>query len=88
MKDLYGIGKDEYENLLREQGGVCAICNNPPSGKAKNKHLHVDHNHKTGEVRGLLCSHCNAGLGAFREDRQVILKAIDYLNRWDPNRPA
>jgi hypothetical protein len=51
------VTPEEYAALFSEQGGVCAICGNPP--KEGGRALHVDHNHKTGEVRGLLCHYCN-----------------------------
>ena len=60
-KKKFGITVGEYEALLDKQSGVCAICHRAPS----KRRLHVDHNHKTGEIRGLLCYHCNRGLGWF-----------------------
>jgi hypothetical protein len=56
-----GITDQEYERLLGEQEGGCAICGNPP----KTRRLHVDHNHRTGKVRGLLCFRCNRGLPTY-----------------------
>jgi|SRR5215469_9672883 len=53
-----GVTEEEYERLLKEQDGGCAICGNPP----KSRRLHVDHNHRTGKVRGLLCFRCNRQL--------------------------
>ncbi len=64
-----------YKSLLKEQGGVCAICKRPPM-----KHrLAVDHNHKTNEIRGLLCARCNRGIGLFFDDQAMFLRAADYL---------
>lgn len=51
------VTEEEYAARLEEQGGVCAICGNPP--KEGGRALHVDHDHKTGDVRGLLCHYCN-----------------------------
>lgn len=74
----YGISQAQYEALLEEQGGVCAICHRPE--KSKNaKNLSVDHDHVTGKVRGLLCSFCNHALGYFRDDITALERAIDYL---------
>lgn len=58
-----GVGDAEYEVMLLEQGGVCAICGNPP--KEGGRRLHVDHDHRTGKVRGLLCFRCNRFLPSF-----------------------
>ena len=57
-KSRTGIPLAEYDALLAAQGGGCAICGNPP----KTRRLHVDHDHKTGKVRGLLCHRCNRRL--------------------------
>jgi len=54
----YGITTEQYNEMLASQHGVCKICHKPP----KNKPLYVDHDHETGEVRGLLCAHCNSCL--------------------------
>jgi transposase len=83
----YGLVAGEYEALLAQQGDVCAICKKPPQGR---RPLHVDHDHaccptarKTcGRcVRGLLCNHCNRGLGAFMDDEDLLVAAVDYLKR-------
>ena len=76
----YGIDTTEYQRLLEQQNGVCAICRNPPDGIGKTgKVLHVDHDHKTGAVRGLLCRTCNPALGAFADDIARLKQAIVYL---------
>jgi len=72
LKRRYGIGADEVEALIAAQGGVCAVC-----GTAKPEH--VDHDHLTGRVRGVLCFNCNGGLGQFRDRVDVLKKAITYL---------
>lgn len=79
----YGITHAEYLALLEAQGGVCAICGNGPS---KTRTLHVDHDHVTGTVRGLLCTRCNPMLGYAHDDVAVLQAAIAYLTR--PPRPA
>lgn len=63
------------------QGGVCAICLGPPAEGDRGDRLHVDHDHVTGEVRGLLCSHCNTALGKFRDDPARLRRAAEYLER-------
>jgi hypothetical protein len=70
----YGITEAEYDSMLEEQGGLCAICGEQAAG-------HVDHDHVTGKVRGLTCFNCNGGLGQFRDRVDIMLKAIDYLER-------
>lgn len=75
----YGITAVEYAELLFIQGGVCAICKFPPSGKMKV--LCVDHDHNTGAVRGLLCNGCNVGLGRFKDSISLLSEAVDYLVR-------
>lgn len=73
----YGLTPDCYEKMLAIQGGCCAICREPPSGK-RNR-LCVDHHHDSGMVRSLLCVRCNAGIGSFRENTRHLLSAVDYL---------
>ena len=73
LKRKFGLTLDQYDELLVQQGGVCAICEDPPEdGKA----FHIDHDHETGEVRGLLCLRCNNGLGQFKEDSDLLKKAM------------
>lgn len=73
----YDISLEEYNDLFSKQEGKCAICGTHQS--ELNKSLCVDHDHETGEVRGLLCRTCNAGLGMFKEQRELFLKALEYL---------
>lgn len=72
LRRRYGIGADEVAAMVEAQGGVCAVCR---EGKAE----HVDHDHVTGLVRGVLCFTCNGGLGQFRDRADVMERAIDYL---------
>ncbi|WP_409071688.1 endonuclease VII domain-containing protein [Burkholderia pseudomallei] len=65
--------------MIHEQGGVCAICKRAPSGRGIAAVLHVDHDHTTGIVRGLLCTRCNRALGAFDDDPQRLIDAAAYL---------
>ncbi|MFW5899099.1 MAG: endonuclease VII domain-containing protein [Jiangellaceae bacterium] len=78
LRSRYGIGVDEYEQMLRDQGGGCAICGSEDS-KSNREHLYVDHCHETGRVRGLLCYHCNTTLGYMRDDPDTLRAAIAYL---------
>ena len=73
----YGITLEDYYNLLKKQGNVCAICSTEtPTGIGT---FHVDHCHKTGKIRGILCSKCNHSLGLFNEDENIIYKAYEYI---------
>lgn len=77
LRRTYGITEAEYQELLAYQGGVCAICERPP---AAGKNLNVDHDHKTGLVRGLLCMPCNHDLLGRRDQAPgLFLNAYDYL---------
>lgn len=77
----FGIGIEEYEALLQEQKNVCAICSQPESSKWRGKvrYLSVDHCHKTGKIRGLLCSGCNTAIGLLKDSTNVIARAYLYL---------
>jgi Autographiviridae endonuclease VII len=78
LRSNYGITLAEYEALLAEQGGGCAICGvTEPGGRGKR--FHVDHDHETGAVRALLCHGCNTGLGAFGDDVDRLMSAVAYL---------
>ncbi len=77
IKKKFGISFIDYQALLEKQEGVCAICGRAPS---ENKRLCVDHNHKTDEIRGLLCFECNTGIGKLQESVDLLRKAIHYLD--------
>ena len=80
----YGITVEDYDRLFELQDGKCAICGDSDTGKFN--HLCVDHDHKTGEVRGLLCNPCNKGIGCLRDDKEILKSAISYLGdsqTWD-----
>lgn len=74
IKQKYGISKEQYEEMVSRQGGLCAICRFP-----NEKPLRVDHNHDTNAVRGLLCDSCNQGIGQLKDDVQILKAAIAYL---------
>lgn len=79
----YGITPEQYDALLSTQGGLCAICGDAPdaNGKGAYARLHIDHDHATGLVRGLLCGRCNQGLGYFRDSPDSLASAIKYLKK-------
>ena len=72
---LYGLNEEKYNNMILSQNNLCAICNKP-----SDKTLHIDHDHVTGRVRGLLCHTCNTGIGMLQEDVVVLNRAIEYLS--------
>jgi hypothetical protein len=72
LQRRYGISATKVDELITEQGGHCAICRD---GKAE----HVDHEHLTGRVRGILCFNCNGGLGQFKDNPDVLKRAVAYL---------
>lgn len=76
---LYGLSMDDYERMAREQDQRCAICGGSQTRVDSDGALVVDHDHKTGTVRGLLCALCNTGLGAMRDDPAILLAAVRYL---------
>jgi hypothetical protein len=74
-KYAYGLNDPEYRALLKNQRGRCAICRKPPGVRG----LHVDHDHATRKVRGLLCSKCNTGIGLLQHSPALLTKAVAYL---------
>jgi hypothetical protein len=74
LRNMYGITIDQYKAMEARQGGRCAICNEVPETR-----LYVDHDHTTGEVRGLLCTRCNVGLGMFRDNPEYLDAATQYI---------
>jgi len=81
LKFQYGLSISEFDSLLKTQRMRCEICKKKTSGNKRSKHLHVDHNHKTGEIRGLLCSKCNTAIGLLNEDFKTLERATTYLRR-------
>jgi hypothetical protein len=77
LKKLYNMTVEEYNDLFTQQGGVCAICGKPPT----KYRLAVDHCHKTGQIRGLLCAKCNIGVVGL-EDPEFARKALAYIGRY------
>ena len=77
LKHKYGITPSVYNDLLRQQDGVCSIC----GGNNNGRRLCVDHDHATSDVRGLLCNSCNLGLGNFYDNTDIMASAISYLQQ-------
>lgn len=75
LKRIFGITLDEYKDMFAKQNGVCLICGEAP----KNRDLSVDHDHKTGKVRALLCNRCNSAVGYVRESIDIAKKLVEYL---------
>ena len=80
----YNISENEIELLAEKQQHCCAICNKPEtslnSKRTTVQNLAIDHCHKTGKIRGLLCSNCNIAIGKFKENIDLLNNAIKYLN--------
>lgn len=72
LKSRYALSHEQFNKMLDEQDGTCAICKKPA--------VVVDHDHSTGEVRGLLCPQCNSGLGFFEDNPTLLSKAAEYLD--------
>ena len=79
LKHAFGITLKEYNILLKLQHSRCAICGLKRSAISRN--LDVDHSHKTGKVRGLLCGKCNKGLGLFQDNKKILANAINYIEK-------
>ena len=78
LKNKYGITHEEFDSLLTEQENKCALCSNTFTEKMRPC---VDHSHKTGKVRGLLCRGCNLILGHIEKSENYIQRTIQYLNK-------
>jgi len=79
IRRKFGVTIQWFENILKRQNGVCAICKKQCTS---GRNLAVDHDHKTNKVRGLLCIKCNNGLGAFEDDIELLQRAMEYLKSW------
>lgn len=80
----FGMTEEQFQSLLLQQGGVCAICRKPEKRTNKRgvRRLSVDHEHATGKVRALLCCDCNSGLGLFEEDPDLLRAAAEYVEKY------
>lgn len=83
LKAKFGMTIEEYECLYNAQNGLCAICGKPEiaTQNGRVKRLAIDHCHKTGKIRGLLCLHCNVAIAMIDEDEQAMVAAIAYVRR-------
>jgi hypothetical protein len=85
LKFAYGLTLDQYNQMLQDQNGLCAICGQPETKIDKQanrlKVLSVDHNHTTGQIRGLLCDRCNLGIAFFKDNSEILKSASNYLNK-------
>ena len=89
FKWKYGISLNEYNKLLAKQNGRCAICGAKHSDEKRKSHLAIDHEHrKRKKIRGLLCSNCNLGLGNFKDNKELLHKAILYLQNYEATLPV
>lgn len=75
LRREYGISQEQFEELRAVQGSRCAIC------RRRRHDLHVDHNHRSGEIRGLLCGSCNRAIGLLRDDPDLAHRASVYLTK-------
>lgn len=80
LKRHYNLSLEDYKKKLKEQNHKCAICGIDEADLSRA--LHVDHDHDTKEVRGLLCVSCNVGLGHFKDDSNLLSEAISYLQKY------
>ena len=82
FKQHHGVTRAEADRMIDAQGGVCAICGNPPCGTRTPAHrLHVDHDKVTGQIREMLCHRCNLSLGHAKHDPQRLRAMADYLEK-------
>jgi len=81
LLEKYGVTLERYDTLLENQDGKCAICRISRGERAYA--FSVDHDHDTEEVRGLLCTNCNLGLGLFKDSSELLVLAAKYLHRFN-----
>jgi Recombination endonuclease VII len=80
LKRTYGLTLEEFNEKLKSQNNKCAICGNEET-RDKHNVFAVDHCHKTGKIRDLLCWKCNSGLGLYNDNKQLLINAIKYLEK-------
>ena len=79
LQRRYGITTEEREAIFQKQGGCCRLCGATENNDSRGVQLHVDHCHKTGKVRGILCNECNMMLGFAKDNVTILEAAIEYL---------
>ena len=86
LRNMYGLNIEQFQDIIDSQGGGCAICGRQQNREKRARSLHVDHDHHTGKIRGVLCSCCNKAIGLFRDDPELLERAAQYLkehgDRW------
>ena len=85
---IYGLTPDDYAHMLEQQGGACAICRAPANRNKAQRDFAVDHCHETRLVRGLLCHHCNVGIGHFSDRADLLRAAAYYVEKTAAKRTA
>ena len=79
----FGITKEDYLKLSESQENCCAICKASEGESKRKRRLHLDHCHVSNKVRGLLCAKCNQGIGSFKDNKDLLKEAANYLARHD-----
>jgi Recombination endonuclease VII len=82
LKRRFGISLEEFDDILSQQGGVCALCQGPPRGRWKR--FVVDHDHQTGRIRALLCLWCNSALGFAQDSPELLRSMAEYVKQHQP----
>lgn len=82
----YGLSEPDYKRMLTAQRGCCALCGEMPDNKTFQRRIHVDHDHETGQVRGLLCFPCNVALGGYEKMKQRV--GVDAVERYLSGMPS
>lgn len=80
LKSKWGMEPADFDRMLAEQGGACAVCSGPTKA---GHHYCIDHCHTTGKIRGLLCHDCNMGIGKLGDTAASVAKALAYLNEFE-----
>lgn len=81
LRFKYKLEPEDYHKISEQQNHVCVICHQEPVPNKQHERLVVDHDHKTGTIRGLLCHKCNQALGLFKENIETLKNAIKYLEK-------
>lgn len=87
-RTAYGISAADYDRMVADRRGLCDSCGNPPTGKRGAAVLHVDHDHATNVIRGLLCGPCNQALGLLKDDPNAIYQLLLYARKHERPRLA
>lgn len=83
IKSQFNLTPEEIQEKMDILKGCCEICGDSLVDSMSTKSYHIDHDHRTGEVRGLLCHYCNTGIGLMKEDEEIMLRAITYLKEYN-----